>query len=206
MKRYDSITRNKLRDRSYAIAYLEDGVRRGPGCLYAALREVVQAHEGGFAWLSKFTGLGRASLYKALSEDGNPSYVTIHRVLEALGLDLAVAETYKTMKPTILNNNNLIMDKGGVEYKTSAQVEAAPAKMRILPGSAKGVKYSMADDFNAPLSISDEAEQEQFRVLTEELYAEADAIERHPRVFANPEKTRIADMVTEKHRRIGLKL
>jgi probable addiction module antidote protein len=36
--------------------------------------------------LSKDTGLGRESLYKALSGDGNPSFDTILKVSKALGL------------------------------------------------------------------------------------------------------------------------
>ena len=219
MKERRAITTEQLRDRACAAAYLQESADKGPGGLYAALREVVHAREGGFAWLAKRTGLGRASLYKALSEDGNPSFITIHRVLEALGLDLAVATTYKMMKPTIVKDINAVMDRTGEEYTALPNAELASAKMRIQPGSAKGMTYYMAEDFNAPLdefdefsaakqpeSSLDDAEQERFRVLTEELYTEADAIERLPGESANPEKAWIADLVAEKHRRIGLKL
>jgi probable addiction module antidote protein len=40
--------------------------------------------------ISKETGLGRESLYKALSGDGNPSFDTILKVTKALGLKLRV--------------------------------------------------------------------------------------------------------------------
>ncbi|WP_348272361.1 addiction module antidote protein [Methylobacterium sp. GXS13] len=36
------------------------------------------------------SGLGRESLYKALSRSGNPSLDTVQRVVSALGLTLAV--------------------------------------------------------------------------------------------------------------------
>jgi DNA-binding phage protein len=36
-------------------------------------------------------GLGRESLYKALSSDGNPEFATVLRVLKALGLRLSVS-------------------------------------------------------------------------------------------------------------------
>ena len=39
--------------------------------------------------LAKDTGLGRESLYKALSGQGNPSFATILKVMNALGLRLA---------------------------------------------------------------------------------------------------------------------
>lgn len=38
--------------------------------------------------LAKDTGLGRESLYKALSGQGNPSFATVLKVLNALGLRL----------------------------------------------------------------------------------------------------------------------
>jgi probable addiction module antidote protein len=38
--------------------------------------------------IAKETGLGRESLYKALSANGNPEFVTVLKVMEALGLRL----------------------------------------------------------------------------------------------------------------------
>ncbi len=40
--------------------------------------------------LAKDTGLGRESLYKALSGEGNPSFGTILKVINALGMTLRV--------------------------------------------------------------------------------------------------------------------
>ena len=42
------------------------------------------------AQLARDTGLGRESLYKALSGEGNPSFATILKVMRALGLKLHV--------------------------------------------------------------------------------------------------------------------
>jgi len=44
----------------------------------------------GMSQLAHDTGLGRESLYKALSGDGNPSLATILKVIKALGLKLHV--------------------------------------------------------------------------------------------------------------------
>lgn len=38
--------------------------------------------------IARATGLGRESLYKALSPDGNPEFATVLRVIAALGLKL----------------------------------------------------------------------------------------------------------------------
>jgi probable addiction module antidote protein len=46
------------------------------------------ARSRGMSQLAKDTGLGRESLYKALSGEGNPSFSTILKVTRALGLRL----------------------------------------------------------------------------------------------------------------------
>nr|WP_314572777.1 addiction module antidote protein [uncultured Pseudomonas sp.] len=46
------------------------------------------ARAKGIAQVARDTGLGRESLYKALSEDGNPSFATILKVTRALGISL----------------------------------------------------------------------------------------------------------------------
>ena len=38
--------------------------------------------------IARETGLSRESLYKALSEDGNPSFATVMKVLQALSIEL----------------------------------------------------------------------------------------------------------------------
>jgi probable addiction module antidote protein len=43
------------------------------------------------AKIARAAGLGRESLYKALSPDGNPEFATVLKVLRALGLKLKVA-------------------------------------------------------------------------------------------------------------------
>ena len=46
------------------------------------------ARAKGMTQLAKDTGLGRESLYKALSGEGNPSFATILKVTAALGIKL----------------------------------------------------------------------------------------------------------------------
>jgi probable addiction module antidote protein len=48
----------------------------------------VVARAKGMTQLAKDTGLGRESLYKALSGEGNPSFSTILKVMSALGVKL----------------------------------------------------------------------------------------------------------------------
>ncbi|MFP4432681.1 MAG: addiction module antidote protein, partial [Spirochaetaceae bacterium] len=44
--------------------------------------------DGGRSSIAKRTGLGRESLYKALSPEGNPEFATVLKVVHALGLRL----------------------------------------------------------------------------------------------------------------------
>lgn len=50
----------------------------------------IAARAKGMTEIAQQVGVTRASLYKSLSEDGNPRFETIHKVVEALGCKLAV--------------------------------------------------------------------------------------------------------------------
>lgn len=55
----------------------------------AALGDIARAK--GMTQVAREAGLGRESLYKALSPDGNPEFATIMKVVAALGLQLHAA-------------------------------------------------------------------------------------------------------------------
>lgn len=57
-----------------------------PSIIVAALGDIARAR--GMMQLAKETGLSREGLYKALSPEGNPSFATVAKVIEALGLRL----------------------------------------------------------------------------------------------------------------------
>ncbi len=68
-------------------AYLEAALEGGdPTLIGAALGDIARAK--GMTQMARDTGLGRESLYKALSPDGNPEFATILKVINALGLKL----------------------------------------------------------------------------------------------------------------------
>ena len=70
----------------YLEAVFEDG---DPALVAAALGDVARAK--GMSQIAEAAGLGRESLYKALSTDGNPEFATVLKVMRALGLKLKVA-------------------------------------------------------------------------------------------------------------------
>jgi probable addiction module antidote protein len=68
-------------------AYLEAALEEGDAALVAAaLGDIARAK--GMALIAQETGLGRESLYKALSPEGNPEFATVLKVVRALGLRL----------------------------------------------------------------------------------------------------------------------
>lgn len=70
---------------AYLDAALEDG---DAALVVAALGDIARAK--GMSQIARDAGLGRESLYKALSTTGNPEFVTILKVVRALGLQLHV--------------------------------------------------------------------------------------------------------------------
>ena len=68
-------------------AYLEAALEENdPSLIAAALGDIARAK--GMSRIAKQTGLGRESLYKALSPGGNPEFSTILKVVNALGIKL----------------------------------------------------------------------------------------------------------------------
>jgi len=68
---------------AYLEAALEDG---DPAVVAAALGDIARAK--GMTQIAREAGLGRESLYKALSPEGNPELATVLKVVRALGLRL----------------------------------------------------------------------------------------------------------------------
>ena len=69
------------------VAYLEAALaEQDPALIAAALGDIARAK--GMTQTAREAGLGRESLYKALSPTGNPEFATILKVIAALGLQL----------------------------------------------------------------------------------------------------------------------
>jgi probable addiction module antidote protein len=69
----------------YLSAALEDP---NPEVFLLAVRNVAKAR--GIAKVAQDSGLGRESLYKALSPGAKPRYETVRKLMDALGLKLTV--------------------------------------------------------------------------------------------------------------------
>ena len=68
---------------AYLDAVLEEN---DPALVTHALGVIARAK--GMSQIARETGLGRESLYKALSSEGHPEFATVLKVIKALGLQL----------------------------------------------------------------------------------------------------------------------
>ena len=68
---------------AYLDAWLEEAPEDAAG-IARALGDIARAK--GMSQVARDAGLSRESLYKALSENGNPSFATVLKVVRALGV------------------------------------------------------------------------------------------------------------------------
>ncbi|MEQ1526530.1 MAG: addiction module antidote protein [Gallionella sp.] len=73
----------------YLNAALEDP---NPDLFLVAVRDVARAH--GMTQLAKDAGLGRESLYKALTPGAKPRYDTVVKIMHALGIKLTTTPVH----------------------------------------------------------------------------------------------------------------
>jgi len=79
-----------IRTPEEAAGYLNAAIEDGhPAVLLKALRNIADS-TGGMTQLARETGLTRESLYKALSDDGNPRLSSLDAILRAMGLKLSI--------------------------------------------------------------------------------------------------------------------
>lgn len=90
LKKWDSAAH--LRSEEDMALYLEACLEEaGDDAAFVAKALGTIARAKGMSRLARDTGLGRESLYKALSGEGNPSFATILKVTHALGIKLHAA-------------------------------------------------------------------------------------------------------------------
>lgn len=87
LRKWDSV--EHLKTEEDMVMYLEACMEEaGDDAAFIAKALGNIARAKGMTQLANETGLGRESLYKALSGEGNPSFATILKVTRALGLKL----------------------------------------------------------------------------------------------------------------------
>ena len=83
----------QLEDPEFASEYLTAAAEdEEPAVFLLALRKVVETK--GMSQMAERSGIPRESLYRALSEKGNPRWSTLAPILRALGVKLEASPTY----------------------------------------------------------------------------------------------------------------
>ena len=87
LKKWDSA--GHLKTEADMALYLQASLEEaGDDAAFVAKALGTIARAKGMSQLARDTGMGRESLYKALSGEGNPSFATILKAMHALGLKL----------------------------------------------------------------------------------------------------------------------
>ncbi len=96
LSRWDSA--EHLKTGEDVVAYLDACLAEAGGdAAFIAHALGVVARAKGMTQLARATGMGRESLYKALSGEGNPSFATILKVMSALGVKLHAVIDHEEM-------------------------------------------------------------------------------------------------------------
>lgn len=93
---YQDYLIKSLQDNEEAIGYLNAALEGGDiNVFLLALQNVIKA-KGGVSLLAEKTQRSRTSLYKTLSENGNPHLRNTNEILSAIGMHLAVVNNNGT--------------------------------------------------------------------------------------------------------------
>ncbi len=84
------------------ILYLDEAAKENdPAALIKAIDTVARAK--GMTKTAKEAGISREGLYKALSPNGNPSFATVWKILNALGYTIVPTRITKNTEALIQN-------------------------------------------------------------------------------------------------------
>jgi len=111
-----------LQDDKDIAAYLDAAFEDGdPQLIAAALGDVARSH--GMTRVAERAGLGRESLYKALSPQGNPQFATVVKVMQALGFQL-IRSVPTGMEQPIPSHSNALWENAFIPPSRPFEVRA----------------------------------------------------------------------------------
>lgn len=81
---------SRLSDPKVAASYLRSILRDSPELFPKALRKVAEARGFAMSKVAESAGVERESIYRMLSETGNPTWASLRGVLKALDVHLTI--------------------------------------------------------------------------------------------------------------------
>lgn len=158
-KNYNEWLIGRLTNPSEARRYLSLAMSDSPARFFKALRKVAEAKR--IAKVAEEAGVNRESLYRSLSEEGNPEYCTVSSVLRALGMKLDVSLIEPEAAPNLpLGDANQV--RGG---------EAA--NVISTGGGSLPIAFGMVNSLQVPDAPSDRLPARQIRELFPGLFCGA---------------------------------
>jgi probable addiction module antidote protein len=89
---------NYIKDADTALVFIKEAVKQKDyGFLLSTLGIVARSQ--GMSKLAKSLKLNRESLYKSFSKNGNPSFMTVVKLLEAIGFDIEISPKPQSKRP-----------------------------------------------------------------------------------------------------------
>jgi probable addiction module antidote protein len=89
-----------LAEREEAEAYLNAAIEDSQASFLKAVKNVAQSRE--MASVARQAGVQRETLYRSLSEDGNPTLATLTSILNALDMKITITSVVRTQPPVEL--------------------------------------------------------------------------------------------------------
>ena len=139
-------------------AYLEAALEKGaPSLVAAALGDIARAK--GMTQLARDTGLGRESLYKALSPSGDPEFAIVMKVVAALGLRLhaapasAACHMLDNMNTYHLAQVNIALARAEMTSDVMSGFVARLDEINRLAEQSKGFVWRLVGDGSDATSI-----------------------------------------------------
>lgn len=81
----------RLKNPKLAIAYLNEAITDEDQRVFLlALKDVIEAQDGDISRLARAAKLNRPTIYRMLSQKGNPRWLSLNSLVKALGLQLQV--------------------------------------------------------------------------------------------------------------------
>ena len=87
-----------LQNTAEAASYLNAALEDSEEMFLLALRDVAEAKQ--MAKVAEAAGIARESIYRMLTDKGNPTYSSLVGILRAIGLKLTIEPEDQTTKPS----------------------------------------------------------------------------------------------------------
>lgn len=131
---FDEDLQAQLTNPEFASSYINSVIdNQNADYFIIALSRIVKAY--GFASVAQKSGIGREALYKMLSENGNPSFVNVVKILNACGLIYYLRPAGRpALEPVILSYPGKVADLVK-SAKLSNRVEEASKPYQITKGT-----------------------------------------------------------------------